>query len=78
MARKRKKMRGRVEKVIKPTVANAPEKAEIQIQEAEDLYREIRIENVLTDEKGEAARLKEGAEVDVVIEADSSATTKKP
>jgi hypothetical protein len=37
MARKRKKMRGRVEKVIKPTVANAPEKAEIQIQEAEDL-----------------------------------------
>jgi len=42
------------------------------------LYREIRIENELTDERGDKAKLKEGADVDVVIEADSSATLKKP
>jgi hypothetical protein len=42
------------------------------------LYREIRVENVVTGENGEEAQLKPGAEVDVIVEADSSATTKKP
>jgi hypothetical protein len=74
--KKRKKLRGRVQRVIKP-VANEPEKAEIEVDEAEDLYREIRIENVVTDENGEQARLKPGAKVDVVVEADSDSTTKK-
>jgi len=31
---------------------------------------EIRIENTLTDENGEPARLKEGAQVEVTVEAD--------
>jgi len=35
--------------------------------------REVRIENRLTDEKGKETRLKEGAEVDVQIEADERA-----
>ena len=74
----KKRLRGRVEKIIKPPVPTEPEKAEISVDEAEDLYKEIRIQNVLTNEKGEKAALKPGAEVDVVIEADSSATTKKP
>ena len=39
--------------------------------------RKIRIENVVTDEIGEQARLKPGAKVDVVVEADSDATIKK-
>ena len=51
----------------------APEKAQINISEADELYREVRIENELTDEAGEKAKLKPGAEVDVVIEADSDA-----
>ena len=51
--------------------------AEISIPKAEDLYREIRIDNVLKDEKGEEAALKEGAPVDVTIEADKKDTTKK-
>jgi len=55
-----------------------PEKAQIGIEEADELYREIRVENVVTDEKGKNARLKVGADVDVVIEADTDATTKKP
>jgi hypothetical protein len=78
MGRKRKKMLGTVEKVIKPIGRSEPEKAQIGIKGADDLYREIRIENVVTDENGAEARLKPGAQVDVVVEADSDATTKKP
>jgi len=33
---------------------------------------------VVTNEKGEQAHLKPGAKVDVVVEADLDATTKKP
>jgi predicted DNA-binding antitoxin AbrB/MazE fold protein len=75
--KKRKKLHGTVLKVLKPIVPKEPEKAEISVHEADDLYREIRIENVLTDENGEKVRLKPGAEVDVVLEADTDATTKK-
>ncbi len=78
MGKKRKKLRGTVEKIIKPLVPSEPEKAEIGIEEADDLYREIRVENVVTDENGEKASLKPGAKVDVVVEADSDATVKKP
>ena len=75
---KRKRMRGTVEKIIKSQLPNQPEKAEITIEGADALYREIRIENVLTGEQGDEAQLKPGAEVNVVVEADSSVTTKKP
>ena len=75
---KKKRMHGSVQKVIKSVVPGEPEKAQIGVEEADDLYREIRIENVVTNEKGEHARLKPGARVDVVIEADTDATTKKP
>jgi len=78
MGRKRKKMKGTVQKIIQPLSPQQPEKAQIDIHEADDLYREIRVENVLTDEKGAKAKLKPGAEVDVIVEADSSATMKKP
>jgi len=53
MTRKRKKLRGTVAKIVKPLRPNQPEKAEIAIHEAEDLYREIRVENELVDEDGE-------------------------
>lgn len=77
MTKKRKKLRGTVEKVVKSSDPAEPEKAQINIQEADHLYREIRVENILTDEKGEKASLKPGAEVDVVVEADADATVKK-
>ena len=64
MGKKRKKMRGTVEKIIKPVSPMEPEKAQITIPEADDLYREVRVENVVTDENGEKASLKPGAEVD--------------
>lgn len=75
MSRQKKKLHGTVEKIIKPIHPNEPEKAQIAVEEAEDLYREIRVENVLAGENGEKARLKPQAEVDVIIEADSEATT---
>lgn len=78
MAKKRKKLRGTVEKIIEPVFPSQPEKAQIGIDGADDLYREIRVENVVADDNGEKARLKPGAKVDVVVEADSSATTKMP
>jgi hypothetical protein len=78
MGKKRKKLQGTVQKIIKPFSPNLPEKAQIEIRDADDLYRELRIENEVTDEQGGKARLKAGAEVDVIVEADSSATVRKP
>jgi hypothetical protein len=60
---------GTVEKIIKPIDPREPEKAQIDIEAAEDLYREIRIDNTLK-EKGEEVALKEGARVDVTVEAE--------
>ena len=78
MGKKRKKLPGTVNKIIQPIVPSVPEKAQIDLEGAEDLYREIRIENTLTDEHGEEVRLKERAQVEVSIEADTDATLKKP
>jgi hypothetical protein len=68
---------GTVEKVIKPPHKGVPEKAEIAVDGADDLYREIRIENKLTDQDGNEVKLKEGTQVEVTVEADSAATTAK-
>ena len=78
MGKKRKKLKGTVQKIVKPISPNDPEKAQIDVQGADDLYREIRIENEVTDDQGNKAQLKPGADVDVIVEADSSATLKKP
>jgi hypothetical protein len=68
---------GIVEKIIKSPDPREPEKAQIAIEGAEELYREIRVDNVLKDQKGEDVALKKGAPVDVTIEADSKDTIKK-
>jgi hypothetical protein len=68
---------GTVEKIIQSPHPSMPEKAQIAVEGAEDLYREIRIENVLKDEDGEEVGLKPGAPVEVTIEADPENTTKK-
>lgn len=69
-----KTMPGIVEKIITPIIPNEPEKAQIAIEGADHLYREIRVENRLMDEDGKEVALKPGAEVDVKIEADPDAT----
>lgn len=66
-----------VEKIIKPVAPGDPEKAQIAIEGADHLYREIRIENTLTDENGDKVRLKLGADVEVTVEAPAEATIPK-
>ncbi len=68
---------GTVEKIIPPVDPSQPEKAQIAVEGAEDLYREIRIENTLQDQDGNEVALKEGASVDVTIEAPPEATKPK-
>lgn len=45
---------GVVEKIVKPITPGEPEKAQIAIQGADNLYREIRVENTLKNAAGEA------------------------
>ena len=68
---------GTVEKIIKPQFPQEPEKAEIAIEGADELYREIRIENTLDGGKGKKVKLKKGAEVEVTVEADVKDTVPK-
>jgi hypothetical protein len=68
---------GTVQKIIKSPHPDDPEKAEIAVEGADELYKEIRIDNTLTDEKGNEVALKPGAEVEVTIEAEPEATTAK-
>jgi hypothetical protein len=77
MPRKSKrKFPATVKKIIKPLDPRLPEKAQIDVHEAEELYKEIRVENKLIDAKGDEVQLKEGADVDVTVEAEPEATTK--
>ena len=68
---------GTVEKIIPPITPNHPEKAQISVEGAEDLYKEIRVDNTLQDEAGNEVALKKGAKVDVTIAADPDATKPK-
>ena len=47
---------GKVEKII-PPIGNEPEKAQITLEGADDLYREVRIENALQDGDGKQVSL---------------------
>jgi predicted DNA-binding antitoxin AbrB/MazE fold protein len=66
---------GTVEKIIKPLHPALPEQAQIVVEGAEELYREIRIENTLTDNNGDKVKLKEGTEVEITVEAPLESTT---
>lgn len=69
---------GTVEKIIPPVkYAGEPEKAEIAVEGADPLFKEIRIENTLRDEDGKEVALTPGAEVDVTIEGETHQTTPK-
>jgi hypothetical protein len=67
---------GTVQKIIKSVDPKLPDTVEIAVEGADELYREIRVENRLKDENGNDVALKEGATVDVTIEADEKHTKK--
>jgi hypothetical protein len=64
---------GVVDKII-PAIGSEPEKAQIAVEGAQPLYREIRVDNTLQNAAGEDVSLKLGAEVEVTIEAKPEAT----
>ena len=68
---------GTVEKIIPPVDPSEPEKAQIAVEGADELYREIRVENTLQGEAGNPVSLKEGAKVEVTIAAEPEATKPK-
>lgn len=70
---------GKVERVIQPhPQTGEPEKAQIAVEGADHLYREIRVPNRLVDSDGKKVKLKPGAEVEVKIEADAVLTSTEP
>jgi uncharacterized protein YfaS (alpha-2-macroglobulin family) len=60
-------MPGTVDKIIPSPRPSQPEKAQITVNGADQRYRELRIENTLTDEHGDEVRLKTGARVEVTV-----------
>ena len=68
---------GTVEKIIEPTDPNEPEKVQIAIDGADELYKEIRVENSLTDPSGDEVSLTPGADVHIRVEADQQVTRPK-
>jgi hypothetical protein len=68
---------GTVEKIIKSPFPGEPEKAQIAVEGADHLYKELRVENNLTDENGVDVQLKEGAKVEVTVQAKPDDTRAK-
>jgi hypothetical protein len=68
---------GTVEKIIPPITPVETEKAQITVEGAEDLYKEIRVENTLHDGNGKPVALKPGGKVEVTIAAEKTATKPK-
>jgi hypothetical protein len=58
---------GTVNKIIPSPRPSKPEKAQIALDGSDQLHRQLRIENTLTDEHGDDVRLKKGARVEVTV-----------
>ena len=71
-------LHGTVDKIITSRVSSETEKAQISIDGADDLYKQLRIENTLTDEGGNEVRLKRGATVEITVKAEAQAVSEKP
>jgi hypothetical protein len=63
-------MPGTVNKIVVSPGPNQPEKAQIGVQGADRRYRDLRIENALTDEHGDDVKLKKGAHVETTVSAE--------
>jgi hypothetical protein len=64
-------MPGTVDKIIPSARPSQPEEAQIAVDTADVQYRDLRIENVLTDEHGDDVKLKKGARVAVTVTAEA-------
>jgi hypothetical protein len=62
-------MPGAVDKIIPSPRPGKPQKAQVVVEGADRRYRNLRIENTLTDEFGDDVKLKKGARVEVTVAA---------
>ena len=68
-------MPGVDKKIIPSTRSSRREKAQIAIDGADHGFRDLRIENVLTDEHGDNVRLKKNARVEVTVTTEPAPTS---
>jgi hypothetical protein len=66
-------MAGTVDEIIPSPRPSQPEQAQIRVDGAAHLYRDLRIDNTLIDEHGDDVKLKKGAHVDVTVTAGRAA-----
>jgi hypothetical protein len=62
-------MAGIVDKIVPSPRPGQPEQAQIAVDGAARRYRNLRIDNTLTDEHGDDVKLEKGARVDVTVTA---------
>ncbi|HXE34934.1 MAG TPA: hypothetical protein VN087_13540 [Verrucomicrobiae bacterium] len=70
-------MAGTVDKIIPSRHRSQPEKAQIGVDNAARRYRNLRIENSLTDENGDEVKLRKGAHVEVTVAAEGETSAAK-
>jgi hypothetical protein len=68
-------LEGTVDRIIPPLFPNEPEKVQISVETHNSMYREVRVENKLTDENGGKVSLKLGSPVAITITAEDTSTT---
>jgi hypothetical protein len=68
-------MAGTVDKIIPSSHPKQPEKAQIAVDGAARRYRNLHIENSLTDQHGDEMKLKKGAHVEVTVAAEGTTPT---
>jgi hypothetical protein len=61
----------------KSRLPGEPDKAQIAIEGADQLYRELRVENKLTAGNGPEVQLKQGDKVEVTVEAKSPSSIRR-
>ena len=61
-----------------PSIDGPNRRVEISVSAADDLFREIRIENKLIGVDGKSVSLKSGAQLTMTLEAESSGTVPTP
>ncbi len=70
-------LRGTVEKIIASCGSSEPDRVQIVVEGAEYLYQELRIENTLTDARGNLVQLKPGAKVVITIKVKPHGVTRE-
>ena len=64
-------LHGHVQKVVRSIYPTEPQRIQVLIDEAVELYRELRINNDFRDGGGEPVTLREGDKVTLTIESDA-------